>query len=61
MSEYVKLKGTAIRVAVTTAFLALLAGIAEATGPGSAKVTVTPAAAVTQPNAQAAQALKAKT
>ena len=60
MSEYRKLKITATKVGVTMAFLALLAGIAEATGPGPATVTVMPAAAVTQANAQVAQVLKGK-
>lgn len=60
MADYVKLKGTAAKVGVTLAFLALLAGIAGRTGSGPAKATVTPAAAVTQPDAQVAQVLKRK-
>ncbi len=60
MADYVKLKGTAAKVGVMMALLALLAGIAETTGPGPAKAAMMPAAAMPQPNAQGAQVPKGK-
>jgi hypothetical protein len=60
MSEYGRLKVTAIRVGITMVFLALLAGIGEKIASRPAKATVTPAAEVTQPSAGVAQVLKGK-
>lgn len=58
MTKYVKLTLTPARAAVAIVFVALFVGDAAKSGAEPAKVMVTRAAAVTQPQTQVAQVLK---
>ena len=55
MAEYIKLRGTAAKMGVAMALGALLTGAVENAQGGAAKVTVRPAAATHELQAQAAQ------